>query len=177
MFLCMEFSELVHVYLLHAQLLLTRCPQMWRKDYKSFYCRSVIVMSMDVHGIECWDVHRYTDPPHVKLKKVELLSQICMFESARDILNELRYCVYNYNDDTMLVYVFKCGFLSFSVYATDVNSLVARKAIQAVGRIALRLPARANSCVYKLLLLLHLNIDYITSETIAVMTSKEDGCT
>lgn len=61
------------------------------------------------------------------------------------------------------------------MYATDVNSQVARNAIQAVGRIALRLPARANACVDKLLLLLNLRIDYITSETIAVMSSKQDA--
>ena len=63
------------------------------------------------------------------------------------------------------------------MYATDVNSLVARNAIQAVGRIALRLPARANFCADKLLSLLSLNVDYITSETIIVMTSKCWGST
>ena len=52
------------------------------------------------------------------------------------------------------------------------NSLVARNAIQAVSRIALRLPSRANFCVDKLLALLHLKVDYITSETVIVMTSE-----
>ena len=52
------------------------------------------------------------------------------------------------------------------------NSLVARNAIQAVGRIALRLPSRANFCVDKLLALLQLKVDYITSETVVVMTSE-----
>ena len=33
---------------------------------------------------------RYTDPLHVKMKKIELLSEICMFESAREVLGELR---------------------------------------------------------------------------------------
>ena len=56
--------------------------------------------------------------------------------------------------------------------ATDVNSLVARHAVQAVGKIALRLPARANICTDKLLSLLNLQVDYITSETVIVMTSK-----
>jgi hypothetical protein len=53
-----------------------------------------------------------------------------------------------------------------------VNALVARNAIQAVGRIALRLPARANICVDKLISLLVLDIDYVTSETLVVMTSE-----
>ncbi len=59
-----------------------------------------------------------------------------------------------------------------SVYATDVNALVARKSIQAVGKIALRLPARANACVDRLLSLLVLNINYVTSEILVVMSSE-----
>ena len=57
-------------------------------------------------------------------------------------------------------------------YATDVNSLVARHAIEAVGKIALKLQARANVCVDKLLSLLNLEIDYVTSQALVVMTSK-----
>ena len=52
------------------------------------------------------------------------------------------------------------------------NSLVARHAIEAVGKIALRLQARANVCVDKLLSLLNLEIDYVTSEALVVMTSE-----
>ncbi len=53
--------------------------------------------------------------------------------------------------------------------------MVARKSIQAVGKIALRLPARANICVDKLLSLLILEIDYVTSETLVVMMSEWVG--
>ena len=60
------------------------------------------------------------------------------------------------------------------MYATDVNALVARNAIQAMGSIALRLPARANKCSDKLVSLLGFNIDYVTSETLVTMTSKID---
>lgn len=56
-------------------------------------------------------------------------------------------------------------------YATDVNALVARNAIQAIGKIALRQPTRSNICVDKLLSLLPLDIDYVISETLIVMTS------
>lgn len=55
---------------------------------------------------------------------------------------------------------------------TDVNVLVARKAIQAIGHIALCLPARANTCVEKLLSLLAMEIDYVTSETLVATTSE-----
>ena len=59
-------------------------------------------------------------------------------------------------------------------YATDVNSLVAKKAIQAIGQIALRLTVRADICVDKLLSLLGMDIDYVTSETLVSMTSKQN---
>ncbi len=59
-----------------------------------------------------------------------------------------------------------------SEYATDVNVPVARNAIQSVGRIALHLSARANVCVDKLLALLQLDVDYVTAETLVVMTSE-----
>ena len=56
--------------------------------------------------------------------------------------------------------------------ATDVNTPVARYAIQAVGSIALRLSSRASICVDKLLALLQLDVDYIISETLVVMASE-----
>lgn len=56
--------------------------------------------------------------------------------------------------------------------ATDVNTPVARYAIQAVGSIALRLPTRASICVDKLLALLQLDVDYVTSETLVIMASE-----
>ncbi len=54
--------------------------------------------------------------------------------------------------------------------------LVARKSIQAIGHIALRLPARANTCVEKLLSLLNMEIDYVTSETLVATTSESLSC-
>ena len=57
-------------------------------------------------------------------------------------------------------------------YSSDVNVQVSHKAIQAIGHIALGLSARANICVDKLLSLLALDIDYITSETLVAITSK-----
>lgn len=70
----------------------------------------------------------------------------------------------------------KCGtsLLIFlcSEYATDVNVLVARKAIQAIGKIALRVPARANTCADKLVSLLAMEIDYVTAETLISLASE-----
>ena len=50
--------------------------------------------------------------------------------------------------------------------------LVAKQAIRAVGQISLQLSTRANTCVDKLLSLLIMDIDYVTSETLVAMTSE-----
>ena len=63
-------------------------------------------------------------------------------------------------------------FLFYSEYATDVNVLVARKAIQAIGKIALRVSARANTCADKLVSLLAMEIEYVTAETLVSLASE-----
>ena len=49
---------------------------------------------------------------------------------------------------------------------------MARKAVGAVGRIALRLPGRANTCTYKLVSLLSMEISHITSEALISLASE-----
>lgn len=60
-----------------------------------------------------------------------------------------------------------------SVYATDVNSMVACQSIKAVGTIALRIPSKANICIDQLISLLNLKVDYVTSEVVVVMKGKQ----
>ena len=60
-------------------------------------------------------------------------------------------------------------------YAADVNVMVAKQAIRAIGQISLQLLTRANTCVDKLLSLLTMDIDYVTSETLVAMTSEREG--
>lgn len=57
-------------------------------------------------------------------------------------------------------------------YATDVNVLVAQKAVQAICNIALRLTGRADLCVDKLLSLFAMEMDYVTAEALVAMTSE-----
>ena len=59
-----------------------------------------------------------------------------------------------------------------SVMAADMSSSVAQQAIQAIGSIAVRVSSRANMCVDKLMTLLSMEIDHITSEVIVIMTSE-----
>ena len=55
--------------------------------------------------------------------------------------------------------------------------MVAKQAIRAIGQISLQLLTRANTCVDKLLSLLTMDIDYVTSETLVAMTSERGGGT
>ena len=43
--------------------------------------------------------NRYNDPPYVKMKKVELLTELCNADNAESIVNELGYVT------AMLLYV------------------------------------------------------------------------
>ena len=68
--------------------------------------------------------------------------------------------------------LFPIRLLFLSVMAADVSSSVAQQAIQAIGSIAVRVSSRANMCVDKLMTLLSMEIDHITSEVIVIMTSE-----
>lgn len=59
-----------------------------------------------------------------------------------------------------------------SAYVTDNNHTTARKSIEALATIAQRIPAKANTCVDRLLSLLTLQVDHITAETLVALTSK-----
>eukprot|EP00731_Ephydatia_muelleri_P023373 Em0015g956a len=89
----------------------------------------------------------YNEPPYVKSKKLELLTELCNMENAFQIVEEL------------------------GGYATDVNVLVAQKAVQAICNIALRLTGRADLCVDKLLSLFAMEMDYVTAEALVAMTN------
>ena len=62
--------------------------------------------------------------------------------------------------------------LCSSEYASDVHVLIACKAIQALGTMALRLPEHVQTCTIKLMSLMSLNIDYITAEIFVAFTSE-----
>ena len=75
-------------------------------------------------------------------------------------------CTYKYTRLLLII------ILLYSESATDVNTHVAQMAIQAIGKISVRIGSQANICVDSLLALLNMEIDHITSETVTTMTSK-----
>lgn len=65
-----------------------------------------------------------------------------------------------------------CVFLYCREYITSESHLVAVKAIQAVGRIAVRLPDCCEVCVDKLVSLITLTADHVVSEALVALSSK-----
>ncbi len=43
---------------------------------------------------------RYNDPPYLKVKKVELLTEVCAASNAKDIINELGWALSHTHTDT-----------------------------------------------------------------------------
>jgi AP-4 complex subunit beta-1 len=126
-FLGSDSAELVYTCLQHMQMLLAKSPSLFQKEFKSFFCR-------------------YNDPPYLKLKKIEILTEIVCTETAKEVVEET------------------------GEYSTDVNVLVSRKSIEALGTMALKIPEHAQTCVVKLLSLLSLEVKHITSETLFAFT-------
>mmetsp|Transcript_33388 Transcript_33388/g.6045 ORF Transcript_33388/g.6045 Transcript_33388/m.6045 type:complete len:135 (-) Transcript_33388:920-1324(-) len=88
---------------------------------------------------------KYDEPTYIKYLKIEILTLIATENSLQDIINEL------------------------SEYVTDVDVGIARNAIKAIGKIALRIPNASSAIIYQLLNFLKLNIDYVLTGTLIVM--------
>ncbi|XP_065890599.1 AP-4 complex subunit beta-1-like [Dysidea avara] len=127
-FLSCGSPELAYTCLLHFQLLLARQPDLFCENFRSFYCR-------------------FSDPPYLKNKKIEVLVEVSDNINALEIINEL------------------------GEYAADVNVLVSKQSITSIGSIALRLPELAQTCVKKLLSLLSYGISCMTSNVLVCLTS------
>ncbi|XP_077997487.1 AP-4 complex subunit beta-1-like [Glandiceps talaboti] len=88
---------------------------------------------------------RYNDVSYVKFMKIELLTLVCNEENIKDIVNEL------------------------SAYCTDVSVSIARKSIQALGDIVQTRPECSTLCMERLVGLLDLQLDYVTSQVLITL--------
>ncbi|XP_003383030.1 PREDICTED: AP-4 complex subunit beta-1-like [Amphimedon queenslandica] len=121
-------SEVIYVVLQHIEIILSQNSTLFSSDYHNFY-------------------YRFNDPPYVKLKKLDLLTQVSDDSNSKDIIQELSEC------------------------ATDVNVGVSQKSIHAIGLISVKLPDIANYCVDRLLALIPMEIEHVTSEVITTMSN------
>jgi len=88
---------------------------------------------------------RYNEPSYIKTVKIDILTQLADAASSEAIVAEL------------------------SEYVTDVDAEISRRAIRAIGKIAVRLPPTAEMIVTSLTSLLELDIDYVSTESAIVM--------
>lgn len=85
---------------------------------------------------------RYNEPSHVKHLKVDLLPYIANSSNVRDISSEL------------------------SEYVTDVDAELSKRAIGAMGDIAINLPDMSNEMVVRIVELIDLDMQYVRVEAI-----------
>eukprot|EP00930_Biecheleria_cincta_P082420 TRINITY_DN72156_c0_g1_i1.p1 TRINITY_DN72156_c0_g1~~TRINITY_DN72156_c0_g1_i1.p1 ORF type:complete len:839 (+),score=187.58 TRINITY_DN72156_c0_g1_i1:175-2691(+) len=103
--------------------------------------RVVDVFAPDFKQFFC----RYNDPSYIKQVKIDILTVLADASSAEQVVTEL------------------------SEYVTDVDAEISRRAIRAIGKIAVHIPSTAEMIVSSLTNLLELDIDYVCTEAAVVM--------
>ncbi|CAE8620563.1 unnamed protein product, partial [Polarella glacialis] len=88
---------------------------------------------------------RYNEPSYIKTVKIDILTMLADANSAEHIVTEL------------------------SEYVTDVDAMISRQAIRAIGKIAVNVASTADLIVSSLTSLLELDIDYVCTEAAVVM--------
>mmetsp|Transcript_17959 Transcript_17959/g.33167 ORF Transcript_17959/g.33167 Transcript_17959/m.33167 type:complete len:932 (+) Transcript_17959:194-2989(+) len=88
---------------------------------------------------------RYNDPIYVKMEKLELMVLLCNDRNAEQVITELKE------------------------YATEVDVDFVRKAVRAIGRIAIKLDFSAEKCITVLLDLIKSRVNYVVQESIIVI--------
>lgn len=86
----------------------------------------------------------FNDPIYIKDTKLEILYLLAKDENLQQILNELKE------------------------YATDIDIQMSRKAIRAIGNLAVKLEASSSDCVSVLMDLLEFGVGYVVQEIISV---------
>jgi len=103
--------------------------------------RQIEVFQADFKQFFC----RYNEPSYIKQVKIDILTLLADFNSAEHIVLEL------------------------SEYVTEVDVEIARRAIRAIGTIAVHVPSTSEMIVSSLSNLLELDIDYVCTEAAVVM--------
>mmetsp|Transcript_120900 Transcript_120900/g.341896 ORF Transcript_120900/g.341896 Transcript_120900/m.341896 type:complete len:836 (-) Transcript_120900:237-2744(-) len=88
---------------------------------------------------------RYHEPSYIKTVKIDILTMLADVNSSESIVAEL------------------------SEYVTDVDAEISRRAIRAIGKIAVRVPSTVEMIVVSLTTLLELDTDYVSTEAAIVM--------
>ncbi|RBR24154.1 uncharacterized protein FIESC28_03054 [Fusarium coffeatum] len=118
--------EVQYVALRNIDLLLQAKPDILSKEMRVFFCK-------------------YTDPPYVKLEKLEIMVRIANEHNYEQLLAELKE------------------------YALEVDMDFVRRAVKAIGQVAIKIENAAEKCVAALEDLISTKVNYVVQEVIVVI--------
>lgn len=99
------------------------------------------LLNLDVKVFLC----KYNDPIYVKATKLEIIFLLASESNIRTVLRELREC------------------------ATEIDVQVVRKAVRAIGKLAIKIERAAEACLEALMDLVSTNVSYIVQEATVVI--------
>ena len=99
------------------------------------------ILSKEIRVFFC----KYNDPPYVKLEKLEIMIRIANDKNYEQLLAELKE------------------------YALEVDMDFVRRAIRAIGQVAIKIESAAERCVNTLLDLIATKVNYVVQEVIVVI--------
>lgn len=88
---------------------------------------------------------KYNDPPYLKLQKIEIMVRIANERNSEQLLNELKE------------------------YAMEVDMDFVRRAVRAIGQVAIKIESATEKCVNTLLDLIATKVHYVVQEAIVVI--------
>lgn len=88
---------------------------------------------------------KYNDPPYVKFQKLEIMVRIANDRNVDQLLAELRE------------------------YALEVDMDFVRRAVKAIGQVAIKIESASEKCVNTLLDLINTKVNYVVQEAIVVI--------
>ncbi|PKS07177.1 hypothetical protein jhhlp_005777 [Lomentospora prolificans] len=88
---------------------------------------------------------KYNDPPYVKLQKLEIMVRIANEKNCDQLLAELKE------------------------YALEVDMDFVRRAVKAIGQVAIKIEAASEKCVNALLDLISTKVNYVVQEVVVVI--------
>lgn len=88
---------------------------------------------------------KYNDPPYVKFQKLEIMVRIANDRNVDQLLAELKE------------------------YAMEVDMDFVRRAVKAIGQVAIKIESASEKCVNTLLDLINLKVNYVVQEAIVVI--------
>ncbi|KAJ2905001.1 hypothetical protein MKZ38_006657 [Zalerion maritima] len=88
---------------------------------------------------------KYNDPPYLKLQKLEIMVRIANERNFDQLLSELKE------------------------YALEVDMDIVRRAIKAIGQVAIKIEQASEKCVHALLDLMATKVNYVVQEVVVVI--------